>query len=314
MDAPAPIGRFSYPNEHDDLTVEAGTDDDYELQFERRVPYCGTPDVLPRLAAENQVFWLFVVGDATPTMRLIGSFPEVVWIRSQKSYFCSGKSIMNYGLANGIRIEEALLLPLPRFQKRVQDVLISGLALVFLLPLLLLIAVLVKLTSRGPVFFRHRRIGSGGRQFHAWKFRSMVSNADEVLARYLADHPGLKKEWDKDHKLKHDPRATWIGRVLRKTSLDEVPQLWNVLVGDMSLVGPRPIVAAEIEKYGKTFRDYLRVRPGITGLWQVSGRNNTTYSERLAYDEFYVQHWSPWLDVYILMRTVRTVILCEGAY
>ncbi len=102
-----PIGRFSYPNEHDDLTVEAGTDDDYELQFERRVPYCGTPDVLPRLAAENQVFWLFVVGDATPTMRLIGSFPEVVWIRSQKSYFCSGKSIMNYGLASGIRIEEA---------------------------------------------------------------------------------------------------------------------------------------------------------------------------------------------------------------
>lgn len=142
----------------------------------------------------------------------------------------------------------------------------------------------------------------------------MVPNANQVLQEYLSAHPELQAEWDKDHKLKNDPRITWIGKILRKTSLDELPQLWNVFVGEMSLVGPRPIVTEEINKYGPTFRDYLRVTPGITGLWQISGRNNTTYAERLEYDEFYVRNWSPWMDLYILSRTVRTVILCEGAY
>jgi Undecaprenyl-phosphate galactose phosphotransferase WbaP len=194
------------------------------------------------------------------------------------------------------------------------DIVVSATALLVLSPLILFIAAAIKLTSRGPVLFSHERIGRGEEMFRAWKFRSMVSNAQQVLTDYLATHPELLNEWNRDHKLKRDPRVTWIGRILRKTSLDELPQLWNVLVGEMSLVGPRPIVKDEIAKYGDTYADYLRVSPGITGLWQISGRNNTSYTQRLALDEYYVRNWSPWLDLYILFRTIKTVLFCEGAY
>jgi Undecaprenyl-phosphate galactose phosphotransferase WbaP len=183
-----------------------------------------------------------------------------------------------------------------------------------ILPLVGMIAAIIKLTSAGPIFYSQERLGRNGRKFRAWKFRSMVSNADQVLKVYLAKHPELREEWERDYKLKNDPRITRIGRFIRKTSLDELPQIWNVICGDMSLVGPRPIVQAEIAKYKETYRQYTRVTPGISGLWQVSGRNNTTYDERLAYDRYYVENWSPWMDLYILSRTIRVVLLREGAY
>jgi len=141
-----------------------------------------------------------------------------------------------------------------------------------------------------------------------------LPDADAVLARYLREHPNLAAEWKANHKLRSDPRGTWIGRWLRSTSLDELPQIWNVIVGEMSLVGPRPIVTAEIDKYGENYEQYVQVLPGITGLWQVSGRNNTTYEERVALDAYYVQNWSLWLDIYILACTAKVVLLCEGAY
>ena len=143
----------------------------------------------------------------------------------------------------------------------------------------------------------------------------MFVNADQVLDDYLDKHPELRKEWERDHKLKSDPRILpLVGVFLRKTSLDELPQLWNVLRGEMSVVGPRPIVTAEIPKYHDRYELYLRVRPGITGLWQISGRNNTTYEERVQLDTYYVRNWSPWLDLYILGRPIRTVLMREGAY
>jgi lipopolysaccharide/colanic/teichoic acid biosynthesis glycosyltransferase len=142
----------------------------------------------------------------------------------------------------------------------------------------------------------------------------MVPDADRILADYLSAHPEYLFEWQRDHKLRNDPRVTPIGRWLRRLSLDELPQLWNVVIGQMSLVGPRPIVKAEIEKYGRRFGLYSRVRPGITGLWQVSGRNNTTYDERVSLDEYYVHNWSVWFDTYLLLRTVKTVLNREGAY
>ena len=142
----------------------------------------------------------------------------------------------------------------------------------------------------------------------------MVPNAYEVLDEYLKKHPELSAEWLRDQKLKNDPRVTAVGRFLRKTSLDELPQLWNVIKGDMSLVGPRPIVDGEILRYGDRFRTYARVRPGITGLWQVSGRNNTTYEERVGFDDYYVRNWSVWLDFYILVKTVSVVVTGYGAY
>jgi Undecaprenyl-phosphate galactose phosphotransferase WbaP len=183
-----------------------------------------------------------------------------------------------------------------------------------ILPLMGVIAALIRLGSPGPVFYGQERIGRLGRRFKAWKFRTMLPAADEVLARHLEENPHLADEWKANHKLKRDPRVTWIGRFLRATSLDELPQIWNVLVGEMSLVGPRPIVAAEIEKYGEFYEHYVQVLPGVTGLWQVSGRNNTTYEERVSLDVYYVRNWSLWLDVYILACTAKVVLLCEGAY
>jgi lipopolysaccharide/colanic/teichoic acid biosynthesis glycosyltransferase len=141
----------------------------------------------------------------------------------------------------------------------------------------------------------------------------MVADADAVLKAHLTAHPELAAEWNLKHKLADDPRITAIGKLLRKTSLDELPQIWNVLVGEMSLVGPRPIVRAEMAKYAEALVLYLKVRPGITGLWQVSGRSNTTYEERVRFDEYYVRNWSVWLDIFVLGRTVKTVLKSEGA-
>jgi Undecaprenyl-phosphate galactose phosphotransferase WbaP len=177
-----------------------------------------------------------------------------------------------------------------------------------------LIAMLVKWSSKGPVFYGHERIGEGGRTFRAWKFRTMVENADETLEQYLQADPSLQVEWATNHKLKRDPRITNIGKLLRQTSLDELPQIWNVIRGEMSLVGPRPIVRNEVIKYGEEFDLYRRVRPGITGLWQVSGRSKTTYEERVTMDVHYVRNWSVWLDAYLLAKTVGVVLGKQGAY
>lgn len=212
------------------------------------------------------------------------------------------------------KIQNCLLMPWHRAMKRLLDVSLVLLSLPFSLPLLIAIGVLVKMSSKGPALYSHTRLGLNGKSFPAWKFRSMVLDADRILEEQLANDPELRAEWEKDHKLKSDPRITPIGRIIRNTSLDELPQLWNVLTGEMSLVGPRPIVDGEIVKYGNVYELYKCVTPGITGLWQISGRNNTTYSERLAYDSYYVRRWSPWLDTYILIRTVITVLTREGAY
>ena len=198
--------------------------------------------------------------------------------------------------------------------KRAADLALTGAAILLLSPVFLVIAIAIKLTSRGPVFFGHVRYGRTGTAFKARKFRTMVPDASRILAEHLAKHPEDRFEWQRDQKLKNDPRITGIGKWLRRFSLDELPQLFNVLAGDMSLVGPRPIVASEIARYGRGYELYTRVRPGITGLWQVSGRNNTTYEARVAFDEYYVRNWSPWIDAYILIRTIKVVFTAEGAY
>jgi Undecaprenyl-phosphate galactose phosphotransferase WbaP len=198
--------------------------------------------------------------------------------------------------------------------KRALDVVLSAAALLILMPAITLLWIAVRLTSRGPALYSHKRVGKGGVPFRAWKFRSMREDADSLLRHHLESDPLLRSEWERDHKLKNDPRVTAIGKFLRKTSLDELPQLWNVFSGDMTLVGPRPIVTAEIPRYGDALSYYLSVRPGITGLWQISGRNNTTYAERVCFDERYVKNWSLTLDLYILLRTVKTVLFGEGAY
>ncbi len=201
-----------------------------------------------------------------------------------------------------------------RVIKRCEDIFLIVLSAPVVLPLILLVAALVILSSRGPVFYSHRRIRKNGAFFSMWKFRTMCVNSTEVLEQYLTVHPEARMEWNKAHKLRHDPRVTPIGAFLRRYSIDELPQIWNVLMGQMSLVGPRPIVAAEVEKYGDSFSYYCRVKPGLTGLWQVSGRSKLTYDARVAIDCHYVNRWSLSGDLLILLKTFRSVVNQDGAY
>lgn len=198
--------------------------------------------------------------------------------------------------------------------KRGFDVCAASVLLVFFLPVLLLIAVSLKLFSRGPVLFAHHRVGRGGKLFPCLKFRTMQVNAKSLLAAHLEAHPECRAEWEQTNKLKNDPRILPIGHILRKSSLDELPQLINVLRGEMSLVGPRPIVTDEAVHYGNNFQHYLAMRPGISGLWQVSGRNDTTYAERVALDVTYASTRSLVGDMGILLRTVGVVLWRRGAY
>ncbi len=201
-----------------------------------------------------------------------------------------------------------------RVVKRCLDVALVLLLAPVVIPVLLAVSAAVMMGSSGPVFYSHRRIRRNGEFFSMWKFRTMCQNSSEVLEQYLAKHPEARAEWNKSHKLKNDPRIAPGGSILRRFSIDEIPQLWNVLTGQMSLVGPRPIVAAEVEKYGDCFGCYCRVKPGLTGLWQVSGRSTLTYAERVALDCEYVERWSLWRDTVILLKTFKSVVNQDGAY
>lgn len=208
----------------------------------------------------------------------------------------------------GLEIVQRLLDSRLLATKRCVDVLLTLFMLVLLAPLFALIALLIVVTSPGPVFFRHERLGRGGKPFLAWKFRTMVPDAPKALELFLAANPKLRLEWEQTHKLARDPRITRFGALLRRTSLDELPQLFNVLSGDMSLIGPRPIVKEELSKYGDSFELVSRVRPGLTGLWQVSGRSRLPYSERVELDIYYIKNWSFWLDFYIMLKTPWAVL------
>jgi lipopolysaccharide/colanic/teichoic acid biosynthesis glycosyltransferase len=201
-----------------------------------------------------------------------------------------------------------------RIIKRCSDVFLVLISMPVMLPLLGVVSAVVMLSSPGPIFYSHRRIRKSGAFFSMWKFRTMCVNSAEVLDEYLAQHPSAHAEWNETHKLRKDPRITPLGGVLRRYSLDELPQLWNVLAGQMSLVGPRPIVAAEVEKYGDCFECYCRVKPGLTGLWQVSGRSELSYDARVALDCEYVERWSLTKDFMILLRTFSSVVNQDGAF
>jgi undecaprenyl-phosphate galactose phosphotransferase, wbaP len=201
-----------------------------------------------------------------------------------------------------------------RLAKRVFDLVATICGGLLILPILLVLAVLVGIDNRGRIIFAHRRVGRNGKLFPCYKFQSMVPDAQERLEEYLAQNPEARKEWEESFKLTNDPRVTKLGAFLRRTSLDELPQLWNVLMGDMSLVGPRPIVTKEIERYGDYIREYYMVPPGITGMWQVNGRSDTTYEERVAMDTWYVRNWSVWIDLVYLFKTIKTVFTGKGAY
>ena len=214
-----------------------------------------------------------------------------------------------------LRVRNNLLVKPLIWLKRAFDLFGAMCGLLVLSPLLTYVMWRIKQEGGpGAIFFGHVRVGMNGVPFKCWKFRTMVHNSQEVLEHLLATDPQARAEWDTDFKLKNDPRITKIGAFLRKTSLDEIPQLWNVICGEMSLVGPRPIIDAEIERYGDKVDFYLEARPGLTGLWQVSGRNDTSYAERVALDAWYVKNWNLWYDIAIVCKTIKTVVSGRGAY
>ncbi|MDQ3509767.1 MAG: undecaprenyl-phosphate galactose phosphotransferase WbaP [Actinomycetota bacterium] len=213
-----------------------------------------------------------------------------------------------------VEIKHNLLDPWAQRLKRALDLFGAVVGGLFISPLILLLTALIRLDSPGGSFYGHHRLGAGGEHFFCWKFRTMHEDADRLLDDHLEENPELRTEWEENHKLRDDPRVTRVGRILRRTSLDELPQLWNVLKGEMSLAGPRPIVDDEVGKYEEVYDLYKRIKPGMSGLWQVSGRSETDYAQRVATDSYYVRNWSVWLDIVILARTVRIVARGRGAY
>ncbi|MBE6364174.1 MAG: undecaprenyl-phosphate galactose phosphotransferase WbaP [Lentisphaerae bacterium] len=228
-------------------------------------------------------------------------FP-VLW-----SYPVSFYRYFSFEISNRLLRKQVVL------QKRILEFILSAIGIVLAFIPGIFLAILVKLSSRGPVFYRAKRLGKNGKTIYVLKFRTMNPDADDKLEQLLAENPELKAEWEKNFKLENDPRITKIGNFLRKTSLDELPQFINVLKGEMSLIGPRPIVEKEVAYYGEDYKVFSSVKPGITGLWQVSGRSDTDYEDRVAMDVFYVNNWSIWMDFYIFIATFNAVLLRRGA-
>jgi Undecaprenyl-phosphate galactose phosphotransferase WbaP len=244
-------------------------------------------------------------GDAFPHLILI---PNTDFIWKVGSYTRDLTGVL------GLQVRNNLLDNGSRIAKRTIDLACASMLILVLLPLFAVVSLVIVVESGLPVFYFDKRLGYRGRSFQMWKFRTMMQNSSEALEHYLASRRDLETEWAENRKLRDDPRITRVGRVLRKTSLDELPQLWNVIKGEMSLVGPRPIIDAEVAKYRESYALYLKTTPGLTGLWQVSGRNRTTYAERVAYDTYYVRNWSVWMDIYLLAKTVGAVLTGDGAY
>lgn len=288
--------------------------------------FLGHFEEAPRLIAEHNVQWVIAaMPESSPkeVARLVSQYAS----RASHRLLTTGisdfpylwQSVRDCGGQVGIEIRDGLLMPSRQVLKRIFDscaVVVGGL---LISPLLIGISLAIKLGSPGPIFYGQKRIGYGGKELTMWKFRSMFVNADSVLRDYLDNDPEMRKEWERTHKLQNDPRITRVGRILRATSLDELPQLWNVLQGEMSLVGPRPIVddvnydREYVTDYPEAYQLYLRVRPGLTGLWQVAGRRDRNYYLRPQLDAYYVRNWSIWLDLFLLTRTIKTVLRREGA-
>jgi exopolysaccharide production protein ExoY len=192
--------------------------------------------------------------------------------------------------------------------KRAFDIVIASTTILLMMPILLMIALLILVTMGRPILFSQQRVGFNGRSFGCVKFRTMVTDANERLAAHLRSCPEALRAWDDKQKLRNDPRITWLGQILRKSSLDELPQLFNILRGDMSCIGPRPVISDELERYGPYADDYVKAKPGLTGMWQVNGRSATSYAYRIKCDRYYVRRWSLFLDLQILVRTVPAVL------
>ena len=250
-------------------------------------------------------------GDTSPVMNF---YRYTISVSSEQTSFTSTQQLKDIGGIIGFSSTHNLTFGFNLFVKRILDIFIILIFSPILIPVFLILMLLVKCTSKGPIFYGHKRVGKNGKEIKCWKFRSMCINSQEMLEHILATDPVRREEWEKDRKFVDDPRVTSFGKFLRKTSLDELPQVINILAGQMSFVGPRPVTRDEISKYGD-YADYvLSVTPGLSGMWQVSGRSETSYEDRISLDTYYIQNWSVWLDIWILIKTVWVVLKGKGAY
>jgi Undecaprenyl-phosphate galactose phosphotransferase WbaP len=297
-------------------------DDDPEREGEYHgVPIlCGT-ELGPEIADRCGIDTAIVAMPGVERDRLaaiiadkVGKFQDYILVPDYIGMTSIWISVRDFDGILGLYTSQRLLKKSNVAVKRVIDVALCLIGGLILSPFLLLACLLIKLDSRGPAFYGHGRLGLNGEPFVAWKFRTMVRDSDAALEKILASDPEKRLEWEANHKLRDDPRITRMGRFLRRTSLDELPQIWNVIKGEMSLIGPRPIVEAEVPKYGIHYKLFSSVKPGMSGLWQVSGRSDIDYAERVALDVYYIQSWSLWLDIHILFRTVAVVLWGRGAY
>ena len=270
--------------------------------------------VIPEMSEELQRSFIYEQRHGHHRRKGEKPIDRIILISSLSWVGSLGVETHDLGGILGLEVRQNLLNKWAKFLKRSLDLFLTITGCVLISPLIPILFLVITLDSRGGIFYKQERVGRDGKKFHILKLRTMVANADSILEEYLEKHPELKAEWEASHKLKNDPRITRIGNFLRKFSIDELPQLWNVFKGEMSLVGPRPIVTDEIRYYGPVYKLYKQVNPGMTGIWQISGRSNTGYEQRVNLDEYYIRNWSLWLDIYIIVRTLYIVISKKGAY
>ncbi len=284
------------------------------------VPVVGGLELAPILAQRLHIRSIVIAMPKLDSAKLLAlieryadGYSSVLVIPDLFSVAHFGAPTHNLGGVLGIEVQRQLLLRGPRLAKRVMDIALTTIGGLLLTPFILAVALLIKLDSAGPVFYRQKRLGQDGVRFVAFKFRTMYGDGEHRLKEVLENNPNLRAEYEEFHKLTVDPRVTRIGRVLRRYSLDELPQVWSVFVGDMSLVGPRPYLEREIPDMNGHEAIILRVRPGLTGIWQVTERNASSFEQRVLLDVEYVRSWSPWLDLYVLARTVPVVVGGTGS-
>ena len=270
-----------------------------------------------RVAEEQQIDYIAVCLPEHEARRWCGeflkAFHHVLFVPEHQDLPMLRAYQTAIGSFGALEISNRLHMKVYRYAKFLTEFVLSCLILPFILPLCLIIALIIKLTSSGPVLYRARRLGIHGKPIQVLKFRTMYRDADNILEQMLEENPMMKREWQERFKLQKDPRVTPFGNFLRRTSLDELPQFWNVIRGEMAIIGPRPIVDDEIQYYGDSFPIFSSVKPGITGLWQVSGRSSTSYDTRVKLDVYYVRNWSIWLDYYIFLKTIQAVLFRNGA-
>lgn len=246
--------------------------------------------------------------------KIFNYYRYTIYVTQAKNTITTSLQLKDIGGILGFSSTHNLTRKINLVIKRFIDISIIVISSPVVIPVMIFLSLCVKLSSKGPVFYGHKRVGKNGKEIKCWKFRSMYKDSQKMLEEILLTNPEMKKEWEENRKFVNDPRVTKFGKFLRKTSLDELPQLFNILIGNMSFVGPRPVTKDELEKYGENANYILTVTPGLSGMWQISGRSDTGYEERINLDSYYIQNWSIWLDMWIIIKTVWVVLRGKGAY